>query len=122
MKKIIALTLTIASMLTFAACKGNEGISARETYHIDIDMQTSIEREISDLLYIKGNNAIAFFDASELTTEILEARTPEVVIVDCDIEDLSSLKKAKDIFICSSIENQKIEIKKFICHKIKLYN
>ena len=32
-------------------------------------------------------------------------------LVDCPIEDLSSLEQGQDVFICSSDENQKIDLK-----------
>ena len=34
-------------------------------------------------------------------------------IIDCPLEELKSLKTAKDVFVCSSDENQKIDLKAF---------
>ena len=101
-KKIIALLMAITSMLTYASCKGNEpremnDISTRETYTREIsttemyringrlkpvNSYADLEREFISTLPEKGYISTAIFDASELTTEMLESRTPEVVIIE----------------------------------------
>lgn len=116
MKKIIALLMAITSMLAYASCKGNEpremnDISIRETYTREIsttemyringklkpvNSYTALEREFISTLPEKGYVSTAIFDASELTTEMLESRTPEVVIIERCISIVTNANEEGD--------------------------
>ena len=111
MKKAIALLMAITSMLTYASYKGNEPremndistreMSTTEMYRINgrlkpVNSYTALEREFISTLPEKGYVSSIIFDASELTTEMLESRTPEVVIIERCISIVTNANEEGD--------------------------
>ena len=118
MKKIIALLITITSMLTYASCKGNNDhttemdttatteiitttVPSTQMYRINgklkpVNSYTALEREFISTLPEKGYISTAIFDASELTTEMLESRTPEVIIIERCISIVTNANEEGD--------------------------
>ena len=89
MKKVIALITAITSVIIMSACNGSTSTetSATETYLINgrlkpVNSYVELEREFISTLPKKGITSSIIFDASELTMEMLESRTPEVVIIE----------------------------------------
>ena len=118
MKKIITLIMAITSILTISSCKGNDSfttemsekqISVTETKTAStmemcringkwksVNSYADLEREFISTLPAKGYVSSAIFDASELTTEMLESRTPEVVIIERCISIVTNAKEEGD--------------------------
>lgn len=116
MKKIIALLTAITSMLAVAACKGNittetndistreistREIATTEMYRINgrlkpVNSYAELEGKFISTLPEKGYVSSAIFDASELTTEMLESRTPEVTIIERCISIVTNANEEGD--------------------------
>ena len=118
MKKIITLLMAITSILTIASCKGDNGFttempeqqisvtetktaSTTEMYRINgkwksVNSYAEIEREFISTLPENGYVSSAIFDASELTTEMLESRSSEVVIIERCISIVTNANEEGD--------------------------
>lgn len=126
MKKIIALVMAVASMLTIAACKNNASTETEITSTTAISTTTmpttelqfringrlkpvnsyaTLEKEFISTLPEKGYTACAIFDASELTTEMLESRTPEVIIIERCISIVTNEHKDGDARMLNNGDN-----------------
>ena len=116
MKKIIALITAITSMIAISACKGNAPtemdttttteiitttVPSTQMYRINgrlkpVNSYANLEREFISTLPAKGYISTAIFDASELTTEMLESRTPEVAIIERCISIVTNANEEGD--------------------------
>ena len=116
MKKIIALIAAITSMIAISACKGNTPtetdttstteiitttMPSTEMYRINgrlkpVNSYANLEKAFISTLHEKGYISSAIFDASELTTEMLESRTPEVTIIERCISIVTNANEEGD--------------------------
>lgn len=116
MKKIIALIAAITSMIAIASCKGNapteindistmeisiREIAATEMYRINgrlkpVNSYAALEKAFISTLPEKGYVSCAIFDASELTMEMLESRTSEVIIIERCISIVTNANEEGD--------------------------
>jgi hypothetical protein len=132
MKKIIVLVMAAMTMVSIASCKGNTTTETSDTSTTEIITTTmpttelqfringrlkpvnsyaKLEEEFIQTLFTKGNTAYAIFDASELTTEILENRTPEVIIVERCISIITNEHKDGDARMLNYLEGNGYYIK-----------
>ena len=116
MKKIIALIAAITSMMAIASCKPatptetsdistteiiTTTMPSTEMYRINgrlkpVNSYAPLEKAFISTLPEKGYVSSAIFDASELTTEMLESRTPEVTIIERCISIVTNANEEGD--------------------------
>lgn len=103
MKKVIALIMTIIATVTYVSYKGNDASTREmtEMYRINgrlkpVNSYIELEKEFIASLPEKGIESAIIYDASELTMEMLESRTPEVVIIERCVSIITNAKEDGD--------------------------